>query len=200
MNSLLLWTVAAVSMVLDHVGIILWPEAEVLRYMGRVAWPCFALLAAHGARTSSDPAAYALRLLGCGIVTQPVYWWAFGPVFQFNIFFTLALGVWLHVTLRNPNAWHQIAALAASVVVPVEYGTWGAMTVVWASITHFSGKPILWLAWPLVGVLGDINLRMATLGGSLLAATYNGQRGPVVWKWWRYIFYPAHLVCIAAFK
>ena len=70
MNGNVIKTVACLSMLLDHIGYLLFPQAEWLRWCGRLALPLFAYLVAEGCRHTRNRRRYFLRMLGLGLLCQ----------------------------------------------------------------------------------------------------------------------------------
>jgi len=90
---------AMVTMLIDHIGLMLFPEYRFLRSIGRLAFPIFAYQLAIGYEKTSSLSGYAKRLLIFGLISQIPYSF-FSPELKFkpfdlNIMFTLllALGV-----------------------------------------------------------------------------------------------------------
>jgi len=86
-------------MVVDHVGVILFPDVYALRVIGRLCYPLFAFLIAYGCTKTRDMSRYFLRLI-CFAVWLQIAWAAYAMLFdtsavpqQGNILFTLAFGV-----------------------------------------------------------------------------------------------------------
>ena len=50
LNNNVLKIIAAISMLLDHIGLILFPSIEIFRILGRIAFPIFAFTIAEGAK------------------------------------------------------------------------------------------------------------------------------------------------------
>ena len=94
MDSRLLKILAVVLMTVDHVGLLVFPHVEILRIIGRLAYPLFAFLVAYGCIKTRNLSGYFLRLIAFAVwleiawVVLPV-----GEVRNHNIFFTLAFGV-----------------------------------------------------------------------------------------------------------
>ena len=65
--------IAALSMLADHAGMILFPQAEWLRIIGRLALPLYALCIAEGFRHTRNRLAYFLRIFILGALCQVVY-------------------------------------------------------------------------------------------------------------------------------
>ncbi len=98
MNSNKLKVIACISMLLDHAGVILFPEIMWLRYAGRLAMPLFAFFIAEGCRHTKNKARYFFQVLILGIVCQAVYIVSDlinGGINQIylNILFALALAI-----------------------------------------------------------------------------------------------------------
>lgn len=98
MNSNKLKLIACISMLLDHAGIMLFPEIIWLRYAGRLAMPLFAFFIAEGCRHTKNKARYFLQVLILGIVCQAVYIVSDlinGGISQIylNVLFALALAI-----------------------------------------------------------------------------------------------------------
>lgn len=73
MSALVLKLIAAVSMCVDHVGIVLFPKVVWLRYIGRLAFPLYAYFIAEGFRYTHDRLHYFLRIFLLGLGCQIVY-------------------------------------------------------------------------------------------------------------------------------
>ncbi len=65
--------VASISMLLDHTGMILFPDALWLRILGRVGLPLYALCIAEGFRHTRSRLKYFLRIFILGVLCQIVY-------------------------------------------------------------------------------------------------------------------------------
>lgn len=65
--------IASISMLLDHAGMILFPDLLWLRIVGRLALPLYALCIAEGFRHTRNCLAYFLRIFVLGALCQAVY-------------------------------------------------------------------------------------------------------------------------------
>ena len=65
--------IACISMLIDHIGVILFPQVTVLRCIGRLAMPLFAFCIAEGCRYTSNRKRYFLRMFLLGAGCQLVY-------------------------------------------------------------------------------------------------------------------------------
>ena len=82
--------VACITMLIDHIGMILLPDMVFLRIIGRIAMPLFAFTFAEGCFYSKHKLRRFLLILGLGFVTSAVMSCAEGEL-QGNILITLSL-------------------------------------------------------------------------------------------------------------
>ena len=73
MSSFVLKIIAALSMLCDHMGLILFPKVGVLRIIGRLAFPLYAFCIAEGFRYTRNRLRYFLRVFILGSLCQIVY-------------------------------------------------------------------------------------------------------------------------------
>lgn len=105
--------IAIVTMVIDHMGAILYPTEMVFRYIGRISFPIFCFLLVEGFCHTHDIFGYMARLGAFALMSEIPYDLAFnGEVLEFthqNVFFTLLLGVILMYVLEKGGEWPQKA-------------------------------------------------------------------------------------------
>ncbi len=82
-----------ISMLLDHIGAFLFP-LNILRIIGRIAFPIFAYQLGIGYRMTSNRKEYVKRILIFGLISQIPFYLLRGG-FVLNILFSLALGIFL---------------------------------------------------------------------------------------------------------
>ena len=131
MTSFDIKVLAALLMVIDHVGLVFFPDWLIFRYLGRLSFPLFAWLLGQGEKHTRDVYAYLLRIVTWGLISQPIYFLLFHNG-QLNILFTLALGL---IALRLPKligakylVWTAMAIIAQ--VVNADYGAYGVLTII----------------------------------------------------------------------
>ena len=73
MSSFVLKLIAAVSMLCDHAGLILFSEVPELRIAGRLAFPLYAFCIAEGFRHTRNRLRYFLRIFVLGVLCQIVF-------------------------------------------------------------------------------------------------------------------------------
>ena len=213
MNKNILKLLAALTMVIDHAGLLLFPQVAVLRWIGRISFPLFACCVGDGCAYTRKPRAYLLRVLGLGIACQAAFaaeellgggTLRGSQALYLNILFTLSLAILLCTAFlrlqRRPSA--RNAALFAAAVLAV-----AGADVLCQTVTARTGVLV-----PVdYGAMGGFSLGMARycltqcsnmpyVWWSLLALpvlwAYDGQPGRRGWKWAFYVFYPAHLALL----
>lgn len=70
MTSSTLRIIAMILMLIDHTGSLLFPTLNVLRFIGRLAFPIFAFLLAEGCRNTKNKTKYATRLFIFAILSE----------------------------------------------------------------------------------------------------------------------------------
>lgn len=123
-----------ITMVIDHIGFLFFPQVIVLRIIGRVAFPLFAYLLVRGFHVTSNRKKYLSRLIIAGIISQPIFVLFTGSS-DINIFGTLVLGFLVIWTISSSMHRYKktllcgVIALTA-LAVPVEYGILGVGIIV----------------------------------------------------------------------
>lgn len=145
--------IAAVSMLFDHIGVILLPEVALLRIIGRLAFPIYAFMIAEGCAKTRNRLRYFLAVFSLGAACQVVYFLHDGSLYM-GILITFSLSILLIYALQAlkealfaaPKCLgRQLAAalvfllLLAGVYVlnlylTIDYGFWGCMLPVLASV------------------------------------------------------------------
>ena len=69
----LLKLVAMVTMMIDHCGKMFFPQYNIMRIIGRIAFPIYAYCIAAGCVYSKDRFKYLMRIVLMGLVSQPLY-------------------------------------------------------------------------------------------------------------------------------
>ncbi|HCS73517.1 MAG TPA: conjugal transfer protein TraX, partial [Clostridiales bacterium] len=94
--------IAMITMLVDHIGAVFYPNALWMRIIGRVSFPLFAWGIAMGSRWTRDWKRYAARLLALALLTQIPYSLLFQNGY-WNICFTLLSGLLVLKLLQIPN-------------------------------------------------------------------------------------------------
>ena len=114
--------VAVVTMTVDHIGAVLYPDVEILRIIGRIAFPIYCYLLLLGVGSTRNVKNYLVRLLVFAFISQVPYYVAHGyaPLESLDIYFTLFFGA---LSLLNPLL--LVVSLVASFFLTFDYGPYG---------------------------------------------------------------------------
>lgn len=145
---------AAVFMLIDHVGMIFFPQALIFRMIGRLAMPIFAYMVAEGCRYTRSPIRYLLGLGICLIICQIVLFIGSADT-DLCILATFCLGALVTFCLQRLKAalfdgsfffkklFWGVGFLVLTLgirslcrYVYMAYGFWGCMLPVFASLFH----------------------------------------------------------------
>ena len=216
LNANALKLIAALAMLLDHVGVVLFPNVLWLRAVGRLALPIYAFMIAEGCHHTRNRLRYFGMVFGLAAVCQLVYAVVLRD-FYMCILVTFSLSILTIYALQflksretaagKVGAGFLLAGCVAGVwllnrVLQIDYGFWGCMLPVFPALLYGTNRDSK------EGRLGMLALGLLILslhtGGiqilSLLAVPllvlYNGQRGKWRMKYFFYLFYPLHLAAI----
>ena len=228
-------TIACVTMLLDHIGgtvvlaciqqgtgadrAALVEVYEILRTVGRLAFPIYAFLLVEGHSHTRNPARYALRLLIAAALSEiPFDLAIFGRITWENqsVMLTLLIGfLMLKTTEKCPELWVKIFAILpfaiAAELLGTDYGARGILVIALFAFTGalrhkriiqffglwfiFSPDHLMMLNW-LRGSFVTIQ-EFASLA-VLPIALYGGHKTSKsrLLQWGFYLFYPAHLLLL----
>lgn len=217
MSGCILKLIAALSMLIDHAGLLLFPGAHWMRVAGRLAFPIYAYFIAEGFRYTRSRRRYFLRVFLLGAACQTVYTVADRTLYL-GILLTFSFSIllmWLldaarrafreNSRARVPLAAALLAALAAAALlcrfVTVDYGFFGILTPVLVSLFEDKYSRLAALSLGLAAVataelLAGSKAQLASALAVPLLALYNGKPGRYRLKYFFYIFYPAHLAVL----
>ena len=127
----LLKIIAIVTMIVDHVGNILYPDLLFLQIIGRLAFPIFAYLIVLGVESTKKPRNYMATLLVFALVSQFPYFLAFGiqPFERLNILFSLLLSA-VTIYFYNKRSPVAFVPLLLSIILPTEGSYYVVLTAV----------------------------------------------------------------------
>lgn len=191
--------VAILTMLIDHIGYLLFPQQIVWRMIGRLSFPIFAFLVARGARLTRSQPRYLLRMLIYGLISQVPY--SYFVPHGLNIFFTLAAGLGIIFCFSHRRLSVRLMAipiLASAWYVDYSYGLYGLLLIL--AFHLFYEKPALmtlamaglsWYYWETTRA----TIQVLALGSLPLiyGLPYTGMRLP---KHVGYLFYPVHITIL----
>ncbi len=214
--------IGAISMFIDHLGYSLFPNLEILRIIGRLAFPIFSFMICEGCRHTRNKFKYLAQVLLLGIICTAVYYFVDNE-WYFNVLITFSLSIILiyiaQFIAENKDITMKCVGIIFGGLLVVllynlpakyqpDYGFWGVMLPVLPAVLSLMIKPndkyILALQprfWVFTVGLTLLNVFQHNWGYySLLAlaflALYNGKKGFYLPKYFFYVFYPAHLVFV----
>jgi len=219
--------IAAISMTVDHVGFMFYPTVFWLRYVGRIALPVFMFMIAEGCQHTRNRLRYYLMVVALAVLCQSVYtlttgsWFLCVPV-SFSMAIPLVYGLqackralfggkpWV-AALWGVGLCCAIAGLwKLNKTVDLDYGFWGTMLPVAASLFRQKEDAPLWLRRLDCNLVHVLAMAVAMVPLALdmgqwqwwsflavpLLMAYSGKRGKLPMKYFFYIFYPAHLAVL----
>lgn len=202
--------IALITMVIDHVGILFFPDQEWMRAIGRLTMPIFGYAIARGFFYTRDSKGYLIRLSILAVISQLPFMLLFGrgqeisigdwsfwfPLLNMVIPWALAL-----LLLKLP-----LIAIAPIVVVllyvPMDYTSLVILLPIALYHLWFKQKRPIWALLSSLAVLSAIALLSFPLQWwSLLAIPliyllepYDGKIR--LNKWLFYAFYPGHMLLL----
>ena len=215
--------IAVISMVIDHCAYFLMehgtPLYEVLRCLGRVAFPVFAFLIAEGFAYTRNRTRYFLTILGFAIISEIPWFLLNGADGTHNVMFTIALGVASLAVFDRLCENRVLCVIALGLILLFAYSTgidydWRGVLMIdlfymlrlhtivpWKdqNTTNYSAQAIrqIIFTFPLMMHYGITGAMLA----SFVIFLYDGTRGHIkgaIAKYCFYAFYPLHLVILIA--
>lgn len=197
--------IALATMLIDHIGYLLFPQYIVLRLIGRVSFPIFTYLIAKGAKRTTNPMGYALRLLAFGFISQLPYnlftnhplWSISNP----NIFFTLFAGLLMLLCFKQESVPVKLLGL---LVIPLagplnlSYSYYGLLLILVFYL--FDEKPLF-----ICGGFALASLQYYAQFSSIYQLFaimvlpiiyFMPPLGIRINKWVGYLFYPVHVLLL----
>jgi hypothetical protein len=196
--------VAALTMLIDHIGAVFFPTVIGFRAIGRLSFPLFAFGIAQGVTYTSDFRKYLIRILIAAVISQPVYLQVF-EVSSLNPLFMLAWGaVALYFWREEKKAFAGILLLG-SYFADMSYGWYGVWTIFFFGFYGFKdslcfyGQVILNV---LYGLTKGAWLQILSLFAfSFLDGKWRIQAlSKKLPRYFFYVFYPLHLLVLWGIK
>ncbi|MDO7905925.1 TraX family protein [Paenibacillus sp. JX-17] len=199
---------AMITMLLDHVGLVFFPQELSWRIVGRIAFPIYAYLLYLGYRHTRSPSGYMRRLLWIAVISQVPYTAGLG-IYAPNVVFTLLFSLLVLYALPKLKHWsaQMIFVLISGLIMEwlrMDYGMYGLLLVLiyrylpgYTLIAGHLGLNVLY-----AGTVGSWLQHFSLLSTVLIACF---QQTPSVFRlqaprWlWR-SFYPLHLSIIALIR
>ena len=198
--------IAIITMTIDHIGAVLYPQLQILRIIGRISFPLFAYLLVLGMESTRNIRNYFIRLFIFALISQIPFSLAVGfDPLSLNIFFTLSFGL-LFVYYFKKNSWIAFIPIFLSFLLPFDYSIYGIAIIGCMYILNKNMKFGTGLLILLNGIfLLPWNSQFLSLlalpfiilhnNGTLDLTKYtdNEFRMPLWRKYFFYVYYPLHL-------
>lgn len=175
---------AAIIMLVDHIGILFYPQELIWRIIGRISMPIFAFMIAEGCRYTRNKAKHFLLPFCLGVICQIVYYFFDNGSLYMCILITFSLSILVIYAMqyckrclfdKNASLVLQIFSTILFVgsiafvytlcqLLTIDYGFWGCMTPVFVAIFDFHQIP----APDKLKKLDVLPLRVACLAIALL--------------------------------
>ena len=195
--------IAMLSMLIDHIAYYYGCDNpylyELMRTVGRIAFPTFAFLLAEGFVHTRNRQKYLISLFAFALLSE-IPWMLLNHDGSHNVIFTLLAGILgLHVIENSKSHWVTAICITliglATILADTDY-SWRGFGLV-LIFYMFRGRPELQTLFgiPLMYEYGI----MGVLVAFSVIWLYNGERGFIQGKAWKYAFYafdPVHLMMI----
>ena len=208
--------IACITMLIDHIGVLLLPGWYWLPIIGRLSFPIYCFLLAEGIAHTKSPAKYALRMLICAVIAEPIYDFAFygGLTFAYqSVMVSLLLGCCMLWALQRYPNWmlRGCAVLAVCVLAQllhVSYGWRGILLMAAFGLSReqnmgwllqlISTGLIFWSMGSARAPLLGIPIQLFGVLGMVPIWFYSGKKlsRSRVLQWSFYLFYPMHLLIL----
>ncbi len=217
---------ALLAMVIDHLGVFIFPDNIYFRLIGRLSFPLFAWAIANGAYHTKSTKKYLLRIFILAVISQFPYQFLFKTYGSIdpglNILFTLSLGL-LGIILIKKTGNVFVQFLIASflslfaILLRCDYGAFGVLSIIiFYSFYRSRIKTgllyvflvIVFYVFPvfLNNIFGNVFavsylnvIGLFSILSLFLVFSYNGKIGYKL-KYLFYVFYPAHLLLFYLLK
>lgn len=216
MSGNMLKMIALIAMTIDHLGMIMFPEYEWMRIVGRVAFPIFAFMIAEGCRYTKNRAKYLSQIGFLGIGMQMVLYFATGSLYQ-SVFISFSLAIILIYTVDRAKSeqkieyWLYVGAAVLLVTFlcfgltdilektdyDIDYNIVGILIPIMCYFTENRRRKIWVFALGLIALsvyYGGI--QWYCLLAIPLVGMYNYRKGKANIKNFFYYYYPAHMCLI----
>ncbi len=200
---------AMLTMLIDHIGLVFYPEDPLWRLIGRIAFPLYCYALVQGYFRTRDIYKYLTRLFVIGLVSQPLYMWGLGAD-NINVIGTLFVSLtalYLCDKLGHPLLRALLIGGFAVLLtlLPFDYNAYGMLLVVIYRYLQSHAAVAAHLAmniayWLYAGWFLQMFSAIATIAiyyWPFLLRRFEEARVP---RWMWRSFYPAHMAAIGLWQ
>ncbi len=192
-NGFILKLIAVSTMLVDHIGAVLFPWMTVLRQIGRIAFPVFVFLLVEGFINTRNVRKYEVRLLVFALISEIPFDLAFYDTVlessHQNVFFTLFIGlVMLDVVTAVQKRFGYgtyeillelvvlVAFVALAFLLRTDYSG-GGVLLIYCFYKFRDMHPVKFILLGLICLLFYTRIEMFGLLAVIPLILYNGKRG-----------------------
>ena len=222
MSSLILKIIAMIFMTIDHAGVVLFDNNDILIFFGRIAFPLYGFLLVEGYTHTKNKLKYFILILSLAFISEVIYDKVFYDYFIYlgnqNILFTLSIAL-ICMYIYESNSRSLIGKIISILIVIyisilseflfVDYGFLGISLIFsYYLIRNLKNKKIFYVLVTVIYLLLRIliyGFNIVSLGVLLSIIPillYNGNKGYnlKIIKYIFYIYYPLHLIILLILK
>ena len=199
--------IAFVSMVIDHIGYIIFPDILILRYIGRLAFPIYAFLIGEGCIYSKNKKKYLLKTTITLFIFQIIFF-LIHNTFYISVLYGFTCAIlsaiiweWAQKDLNNrrPIAIIPIILLFFSILIINSDYTFFAM-ILPLIVFFVKNKTLQKLLFGIMLILMSFcygKYQILCIFSMIPILLYNGKKGKeIFFKNSFYVFYPLHYLII----
>lgn len=208
--------IALISMTIDHIGAYIYPNLDVLRIIGRLAFPLFSFMIAEGCYYTKNRTKYFLMIFGLGLICSAAYY-VFSGIIYFHSLTSFSFSILIiyavDKAVKNKNAFFWlITTLIVALFAFINYGLPNLIDkqkldigygffAIFLPVAVYYFKDLRLKIVALIVTLLPLSLDMGfpqwySLLAPVLLIFYDGTRGKLRLKYLFYIYYPLHFVVI----
>ena len=203
---------ACITMLIDHIGALFFPQFQWMRIIGRLSFPLYCFLLSEGIHYTRNPMKYGLRLLLVAVLTELPYDLLFRGEFTWaknSVMVTLLLGFLGGIGFRHCSGWLKYAAPIPFILMGRfsngTYGMYGVAMIVMFCMTRsfprrLSAQFLLMvlLSLRMAGFPGPLGTQIYAIASMLPIALYSGGKRShnKAMQWAFTLFYPVHIVIL----
>lgn len=202
MNSNVFKIIACLLMLIDHIGMIYFPQQVIFRVIGRLAMPMFAYQMAIGIKKTSNDRRFVFRLLLLAIFSQVFYIYAAGTL-RLNILFNFLMAALIIMVYKKNDILGYVALGLSALLLDyriIDYGiTIPILVFIFYRYNSFKYVSLAVISFALIDSVALSNLQLYSILAIPLIYlyrdknTYNRKL-----KYAYYAFYPLHLLVLKA--
>lgn len=212
-NSTQLKLIALILMIVDHIGMVFFPNNYILRGIGRLSFPIFCFLIVEGYFHTKDLRKYLIRMAVFAIISEIPFNLIISKslinIYYQNVFFTLLIGLLMIFFIEEKPHFQSLILAIAIIIATIlncDYSSGGILIIF--LFYRFRDN----IKFRNIGIIGiNIFIAICSVGGNMkylqalgsLAlipiSFYNGEKGKGM-KYLFYLFYPLHFLVLFFIK